>query len=80
MGRKNQINNHKLTQNEYKPFKMKGHTLPGINQNSETPNLPDGKSASSPFQKKSPNKWVQAVAQLAPMVMGMFGKKKEEKE
>tara|TARA_R100000152_G_scaffold20545_2_gene14545 strand:- start:14 stop:379 length:366 start_codon:yes stop_codon:yes gene_type:complete len=35
---------------EYKPFKMKGHTLPGINQRSETENLPDGRSASSPFQ------------------------------
>ena len=33
-----------------KNFKMKGHTLPGINQKSETPNLPDGRSKSSAFQ------------------------------
>ena len=37
---------------EYKPFKMKGHTLPGINQRSEgNTDLPDGRSGSSPFQK-----------------------------
>jgi len=34
------------------PYKMKGHTLPGINQRSEVKNLADGRSASSPFQKK----------------------------
>ena len=35
-----------------KKFKMKGHTLPGINQRSEgDTDLPDGRSASSPFQK-----------------------------
>ena len=34
-------------------FKMKGHTLPGINQKSETVNLKDGKSPSSAFQQKS---------------------------
>ena len=35
----------------YKPFKMKGHTLPGINQKSEgNTDLPDGRSGSSPFQ------------------------------
>ena len=33
------------------PFKMKGHTLPGINQKSEGgTDLPDGKSKSSTFQ------------------------------
>ena len=32
----------------YKPFKMKGHTLPGINQRSEgDTDLPDGRSAVS---------------------------------
>ena len=31
-------------------FKMKGHTLPGINQRSETANLKDGRSPSSAFQ------------------------------
>ena len=36
-----------------KGFKMKGHTLPGINQRSEgNTDLPDGRSASSPFQHK----------------------------
>ena len=34
-----------------KPFKMKGHTLPGINQRSEgNTDLLDGRSGSSPFQ------------------------------
>ena len=32
------------------PFKMKGHTLPGINQRSETKNMGDGRSKSSAFQ------------------------------
>ena len=31
-------------------FTMKGHTLPGINQKSETTNLKDGRSPSSAFQ------------------------------
>ena len=44
-------------------FKMKGHTLPGINQKSETPNLKDGRSPSSAFQmeKESPNNIVGLV-------------------
>ena len=33
-------------------FKMKGHTLPGINQKSETVNIKDGRSPSSAFQMK----------------------------
>jgi hypothetical protein len=33
-------------------FKMKGHTLPGINQKSGTENLKDGRSPSSAFQMK----------------------------
>jgi hypothetical protein len=42
---------------KYTPFKMKGHTLPGINQRSEgDTDLPDGRSGSSPFQEKSPAK------------------------
>jgi len=40
-----------------KPFKMKGHTLPGINQRSDT-NLPDGRPASAALQYKSPAKEV----------------------
>ena len=42
---------------EYKPYKMKGHTLPGINQRSEgDTDLPDGRSGSAAFQYKSPAK------------------------
>tara|TARA_Y100000593_G_scaffold27272_1_gene54459 strand:+ start:1058 stop:1924 length:867 start_codon:yes stop_codon:yes gene_type:complete len=37
-------------------YKMKGHTLPGINQRSETVNLKDGRSPSSAFQMQSPFK------------------------
>ena len=37
-------------------FELKGHTLPGINQKSETSNLKDGKSPSSAFQMQSPMK------------------------
>ena len=33
-------------------FKMKGHTLPGVNQKSETVNKADGRSPSSAFQMK----------------------------
>jgi len=41
----------------YTPFKMKGHFLPGINQRSEgDTNLPDGRSASSPFQQEKEKK------------------------
>jgi hypothetical protein len=37
---------------EGKTFKMKGHTLPGINQRSEgNTDLPDGRSKSSAFQQ-----------------------------
>tara|TARA_R100001594_G_scaffold13000_3_gene28404 strand:- start:666 stop:908 length:243 start_codon:yes stop_codon:yes gene_type:complete len=69
----------------YTPFKMKGHTLPGINQRSEgNTDLPDGRSGSSPFQanykKSSPTKWVQAVAALAPVAMELIGKMKKKKE
>ena len=35
-------------------FKMKGHTLPGINQKSETAPLKDGRSPSSAFQMAEP--------------------------
>ena len=35
-------------------FKMKGHTLPGINQRSETANIGDGRSPSSAFQMAEP--------------------------
>tara|TARA_Y100001963_G_scaffold154056_1_gene242053 strand:+ start:1417 stop:1560 length:144 start_codon:yes stop_codon:yes gene_type:complete len=36
-------------------FKMKGHTLPGINKKGNG-NKKDGRSKSSAFQKKSPMK------------------------
>ena len=37
-------------------FELRGHTLPGVNQKSETSNIKDGKSPSSAFQMQSPNK------------------------
>ena len=37
-------------------FKMKGHTLPGINQRLETQNLPDGRAKSSAFQQDEEKK------------------------
>ena len=47
-------------------FKMKGHTLPGINQKSETVNNKEGRSPSSAFQMAepgdSPNKLVGLAA------------------
>ena len=61
-------------------FKMKGHTLPGINQKSETPNLKDGRSTSSAFQmeKESPNKIVGLVGG-ALLGQTKFGKNIMEK-
>ena len=68
-------------------YKMKGHTLPGINQRSEgNTDLPDGRSGSSPFQKSSPAKCplVAALPMIAKIaggvsaVSGMMKKKKEE--
>ena len=61
-------------------FKMKGHTLPGINQRSETPNLKDGRSPSSAFQmeKESPNKIV-GLAAGALLGQTKFGKNIMEK-
>ena len=35
-------------------FELKGHTLPGIDQKSETVKLKDGRSPSSALQQKSP--------------------------
>ena len=58
-------------------FKMKGHTLPGINQRSETANIKDGRSPSSAFQMKepgdSPNKLV-GLAAGALLGQTKFGK------
>ena len=47
-------------------FKMKGHTLPGINQKSETANIKDGRSPSSAFQMKE--------AGDSPLQKGFWGK------
>ena len=58
-------------------FELKGHTLPGINQKSETENLKDGRSPSSAFQMQqpgeSPNKLVGLAAGLAakPLIKGV---------
>ena len=49
----------------YKPYKMKGHALPGIKQRSE---------------KKSPAKfaWAALIPMAAQMIGGMMSKKKEK--
>ena len=47
-------------------FKMKGHTLPGINQKSETVNIKDGRSPSSAFQMQQPGD--------SPLQKGFWGK------
>jgi len=55
-------------------FELKGHTLPGINQKSETVNIKDGRSPSSAFQQKSsPNKFIEVAAGLKGV--GNFAKK-----
>ena len=59
-------------------FKMKGHTHPGINQKSETPNLKDGRSPSSAFQMAepgdSPNKIIGGLVGGALLGRTKFGK------
>ena len=55
-------------------FELKGHTLPGINQKSETANIKDGRSPSSAFQQKSsPNKIIGLAAGLLakPLIKGV---------
>ena len=65
-------------------FEMEGHTLPGINQKSETANKKDGRSPSSAFQQKSsPNKILGAIAgasMLAKGVGNLFSRNEEEEE
>jgi len=62
-------------------FKMKGHTLPGINQKSETTSLKDGRAQSSALQMKdagdSPNKFLGLAAMGAGALLGRtkFGKR-----
>ena len=55
-----------------KTFKMKGHTLPGINQRSEgNTDLADGRSKSSVFQQAfGQPPIVDPMAQRNPMVTG----------
>ena len=61
-------------------FKMKGHTLPGVNQKSETANIKDGRSPSSAFQMKeagdSPNKFIGGAIGAGIKALGKtkFGK------
>ena len=59
-------------------FKMKGHTLPGINQRSEATNNKEGRSPSSAFQMAepgdSPNKFLGLAAMGAGAVEGGAGK------
>ena len=56
-------------------FKMKGHTLPGVNQKSETVNIKDGRSPSSAFQQKSsPNKILGAGNMVAKGIQNLFNK------
>ena len=58
-------------------FELKGHSLPGINQKSETTNIKDGRSPSSAFQMKeagdSPHKagWLGKAANV--MTGGLAG-------
>ena len=47
-------------------FELKGHTLPGINQKSETVNIKDGRSPSSAFQMQQPGD--------SPLQAGWLGK------
>ena len=47
-------------------FELKGHTLPGINQKSETANIKDGRSPSSAFQMQQPGD--------SPLQKGFWGK------
>ena len=78
----------------YTPFKMKGHTLPGINQKSEgNTDLPDGRSGSSAFQYKSPakdykkgyygegkSKSPSKWVQYIPMALSFLSSMKKDKE
>ena len=56
-------------------FKMKGHTLPGINQRSEgNTDTPDGRSKSSTFQEKSsPGKFLGLGGGGIGKVLGLGG-------
>ena len=61
----------------YKPFKMKGHTLPGINQKSPFQDYKKGYYG----EGKSPNKWVQFIPMAISAISALSQmKKQKEKE
>ena len=74
---------------EYSPYKMKGYTLPGIQQSpakkeliGNQNNLPAGlkekiKAAPGKMYEKSPAKIAPLIAAVAPAVIGAMTKKKE---
>jgi len=47
-------------------FKMKGHTLPGINQKGNK-GMEDGRANSSPFQQSKGRKFTKTVEKLEPV-------------
>jgi hypothetical protein len=62
----------KMARKKQASFKMKGHTLPGVNQKSETVNKKDGRSPSSAFQQKSsPNKILGLAGLAKPLIKGV---------
>ena len=59
------------------PFKMKGHSLPGINQKSEGKNLADGRSKSSALQKQDAGEDKKKVDFNDPKVQANYEKHKD---
>ena len=57
-------------------FAMKGHTLPGINQKSETVNIKDGRSPSSAFQMKEAGDSPHKFAGLIGLGVGALARSK----
>ena len=55
-------------------FELKGHTLPGIDQKSETVKLKDGRSPSSALQQKSPLE-INLMSLATGGISNLFGKK-----
>tara|TARA_Y100001973_G_C5170198_1_gene318579 strand:+ start:1372 stop:1566 length:195 start_codon:yes stop_codon:yes gene_type:complete len=62
----------------YTPFKMKGHTLPGIKQRKDN-KMEDGRPGSSAFQyKKPPTKWVQYIPMAISAISALRKAKKDK--
>ena len=64
---------------KYSPYKMKGHTLPGIKQKpDDNPGSPESPEWTPPKKKKksSPGKWVQFI----PMALSAMSSMKKNKE